>query len=79
MASVVGLAPLVLLQPLLLILPDTWEARNARDFGAAFTVESLACIAMGVVLIVSARHAALGAKSAGRMLDELMDQVRCRH
>jgi len=73
------LAPLALLQPLLLILPDTWEARNARDFGAAFTVESLACIALGLLLIVAARHAALGAKSSGRMLDELMEQVCCSH
>lgn len=74
-----GLAPLALLQPLLLILPDTWEARNARDFGAAFIVESLACTALGLLLIVAARHTALGAKSSGRMLDELVNQVRRSH
>lgn len=73
---IIGLTPVALLQPLLLVFRGTWEAQNAGDFGAEYTVEASICISLGVMTYSAAYHAATRTQAARRMHGELVEQVR---
>jgi len=73
---VIALAPLTLLQPILVGIPGTWEERNLQTFKAAFVVEALVLSAAGVLSRVASYYSVQWQKSSEQNLADLDIQVR---
>lgn len=74
--NLLALVPVVVLQPVLLGIPGTWEARNAKFFGLEFVVEALVLIAAWVLSRVASCYSVQWQKSSERILADLDVQVR---
>lgn len=72
----IALTPLTLLEPLLLAIPGTWEARNVRMFEAVFVVEALVLTAAGFLSRVASYYSVQWQQSSEQNLVDLDIQVR---
>ena len=73
-----GMIPLVFLQPLLLVVPGSWESLHVSEFGVAFTVESVLCFSMNIMARLAASRVAKSKQASDQAMAQLVEQVRRR-
>lgn len=68
----VGVAPVTFLQPLLLVVPNNWEARHPAVFFGAFLLEASVCVVLAALTLWSAHRSG----ASRRASEALLAQVR---
>lgn len=72
----IAIVPVAFLQPILLGIPGTWEARNAQLFEATFVVEALVLAAASLLSRIASFYSVQWQKSSEQALVDLDTQVR---
>ena len=71
----VGIAPLIVLQPVLVAIPGSWESLHLDEFVAAYSLEAPICAAMAVLALVGSLHAGAALRSSHEMMAQLEDRA----
>ena len=72
---VVGIAPLIFLQPVLLAFPGTWEALHRDAFLAQFSLEVPISTAMAALALVGAYHTGAALHTSRDLMQQLEERA----
>jgi hypothetical protein len=71
----VGIAPVIFLQPVLLAFHDSWEWTSRASFEALYSIEAPICAAMAALALIGAYNAGSALRTSQEMLAQLEDKA----